>query len=165
MQRYGLRTGSQVNSGTTPVGDVHSPAPPLSAPDRIIVVSDLHLGEGVDPVRGSVSGEHFFHDQEFETWLNRLNRRETRHGRRAELVLNGDAFDFLRVVRLPGTRRAVAEWLRLLVAARVRYVPAELRRAAEGRFRFRERVFGFRSEEHTSELQSRGHLVCRLLLE
>src|SRR5439155_8501863 len=34
-----------------------------------------------------------------------------------------------------------------------------------------ERVFaepvliGSRSEEHTSELQSRGHLVCRLLLE
>src|SRR5690625_5755880 len=27
------------------------------------------------------------------------------------------------------------------------------------------RVNGDRSEEHTSELQSRGHLVCRLLLE
>src|SRR5439155_23240550 len=27
------------------------------------------------------------------------------------------------------------------------------------------RVLGCRSEEHTSELQSRGHLVCRLLLE
>src|SRR5690625_6539282 len=27
------------------------------------------------------------------------------------------------------------------------------------------RVVGARSEEHTSELQSRGHLVCRLLLE
>src|SRR5690625_6288352 len=26
-------------------------------------------------------------------------------------------------------------------------------------------VIGIRSEEHTSELQSRGHLVCRLLLE
>src|SRR5690625_6878798 len=26
-------------------------------------------------------------------------------------------------------------------------------------------VNGIRSEEHTSELQSRGHLVCRLLLE
>src|SRR5690625_6625694 len=26
-------------------------------------------------------------------------------------------------------------------------------------------VRAFRSEEHTSELQSRGHLVCRLLLE
>src|SRR5437870_13039971 len=26
-------------------------------------------------------------------------------------------------------------------------------------------IFAFRSEEHTSELQSRGHLVCRLLLE
>src|SRR5690625_7107554 len=27
------------------------------------------------------------------------------------------------------------------------------------------RIIGARSEEHTSELQSRGHLVCRLLLE
>src|SRR5690625_6296969 len=27
------------------------------------------------------------------------------------------------------------------------------------------RMYGHRSEEHTSELQSRGHLVCRLLLE
>src|SRR5207253_9131150 len=26
-------------------------------------------------------------------------------------------------------------------------------------------VYALRSEEHTSELQSRGHLVCRLLLE
>src|SRR5690625_5741979 len=29
----------------------------------------------------------------------------------------------------------------------------------------RTRLVGMRSEEHTSELQSRGHLVCRLLLE
>src|SRR5690625_2738162 len=27
------------------------------------------------------------------------------------------------------------------------------------------KLLGLRSEEHTSELQSRGHLVCRLLLE
>src|SRR6266508_4189783 len=26
-------------------------------------------------------------------------------------------------------------------------------------------IINYRSEEHTSELQSRGHLVCRLLLE
>src|SRR5207253_6835788 len=32
------------------------------------------------------------------------------------------------------------------------------------RFRLRRYEIG-RSEEHTSELQSRGHLVCRLLLE
>src|SRR5207253_9995671 len=31
--------------------------------------------------------------------------------------------------------------------------------------RFKTRGTGLRSEEHTSELQSRGHLVCRLLLE
>src|SRR5690625_6335934 len=32
---------------------------------------------------------------------------------------------------------------------------------AKGRYS----VLALRSEEHTSELQSRGHLVCRLLLE
>src|SRR5439155_16653746 len=31
--------------------------------------------------------------------------------------------------------------------------------------RFEVRLWRSRSEEHTSELQSRGHLVCRLLLE
>src|SRR5690625_6857001 len=31
--------------------------------------------------------------------------------------------------------------------------------------RWSEKEFIGRSEEHTSELQSRGHLVCRLLLE
>src|SRR5690625_7017719 len=30
---------------------------------------------------------------------------------------------------------------------------------------FYDRGIEYRSEEHTSELQSRGHLVCRLLLE
>src|SRR2546422_7599161 len=38
---------------------------------------------------------------------------------------------------------------------------AELERMAEGALRLGE----WRSEEHTSELQSRLHLVCRLLLE
>ena len=31
--------------------------------------------------------------------------------------------------------------------------------------RIKEEVMELRSEEHTSELQSRPHLVCRLLLE
>src|SRR5690554_7125516 len=34
-----------------------------------------------------------------------------------------------------------------------------------GRRPVRRYLAGFRSEEHTSELQSRPHLVCRLLLE
>src|SRR5690625_5603727 len=42
--------------------------------------------------------------------------------------------------------------------------PAQQRQARLGRVPLA-RVLGQRSEEHTSELQSRGHLVCRLLLE
>src|SRR5437870_10185322 len=32
-------------------------------------------------------------------------------------------------------------------------------------FKLKSNTFEIRSEEHTSELQSRGHLVCRLLLD
>jgi UDP-2,3-diacylglucosamine pyrophosphatase LpxH len=121
-------------------------------PDRIIVVSDLHLGEGVAPVRGRISGEHFFHDRAFATWLSRLTRRGSRRGQRLELVVNGDAFDFLRVTRIPEGRRAVAAWRLLLRAARVqgRGVRDRLRQAAVGRFTFRERTFGFGSDEACS---------------
>src|SRR5437660_3146577 len=45
--------------------------------------------------------------------------------------------------------------------ARVRSAP----RRRRGRARHPALASALRSEEHTSELQSRGHLVCRLLLE
>src|SRR5690625_6101480 len=51
---------------------------------------------------------------------------------------------------------------RLVVAGGV---SANLRLRAELDKRIPGRVYYPRSEEHTSELQSRGHLVCRLLLE
>src|SRR5690625_6480137 len=43
--------------------------------------------------------------------------------------------------------------------------PDPPRSGTNGRSPSSERTFRLRSEEHTSELQSRGHLVCRLLLE
>src|SRR5437870_6285204 len=42
--------------------------------------------------------------------------------------------------------------------------PQEIQGAAV-RARYSGSILPLRSEEHTSELQSRGHLVCRLLLE
>ena len=119
-------------------------------PDRLIVVSDLHLGEGAAPVRGGVSGEHFFHDRAFATWLSRLRARGVRRGRRLELVLNGDAFDFLRVIRFPEAPRRVAGWRLLLRSAGVRCAPHRLRAAARGRFSLSERSFGLGSDEPSS---------------
>src|SRR2546429_9943774 len=49
-----------------------------------------------------------------------------------------------------------------VVAREVRRIPNEIVARQTGAMR--EKVAG-RSEEHTSELQSRLHLVCRLLLE
>src|SRR5207253_5410034 len=44
------------------------------------------------------------------------------------------------------------------------YTDYGIRKAVENLPLLREKLGGIRSEEHTSELQSRGHLVCRLLL-
>src|SRR5258705_2802132 len=60
--------------------------------------------------------------------------------------------------RDPAARRSVPP--RARPASRDRYEPVPRRAARESR-----RVRGLRSEEHTSELQSLRHLVCRLLLE
>src|SRR5437870_11511401 len=59
-------------------------------------------------------------------------------------------------------------------SARRRRLPAPARRFRHQQFSVRalalarvslQQIHERRSEEHTSELQSRGHLVCRLLLE
>src|SRR5207253_6794686 len=59
--------------------------------------------------------------------------------------------------------RELEEWARLsaaILAGRLQNAAiVTTPRSAEPRLRW------LRSEEHTSELQSRGHLVCRLLLE
>src|SRR5690606_39792565 len=74
------------------------------------------------------------------------------------------------LVHRHGTAEAHAEAARhLLLEAELRgdaVRQAELAHAAEHRRRTaREDLDAFRSEEHTSELQSRENLVCRLLLE
>src|SRR5437870_2270499 len=76
-------------------------------------------------------------------------------------------FDFSRAVRALAALSDVADEtdaLRLLEAAKLRYEDGQIPRADFLREAFRiKSARGIRSEEHTSELQSRGHLVCRLL--
>src|SRR3989449_378715 len=71
-------------------------------------------------------------------------------------------------------RSLTDQWLQLLSDAQ--RGPRAEGRSAEGEVRcagrlhdqpalLRSRAIGHRSEEHTSELQSRLHLVCRILLE
>src|SRR3989442_2439472 len=50
-------------------------------------------------------------------------------------------------------------------SAETRFYIDAPRRIAHAEIGLREKVGVSRSEEHTSELQSRPHLVCRLLLE
>src|SRR3712207_7153764 len=73
-------------------------------------------------------------------------------------------FPYTTLFRSPADRRSgpEAHRLRLLQPDDAR---PERRPARRGGLRPRARAPGRRSEEHTSELQSRQYLVCRLLLE
>src|SRR5215208_6693386 len=65
--------------------------------------------------------------------------------------------------RLTHDPHAIADRLRELLAVDGWLEP---RHQLPGRDTYRQHLLHVsRSEEHTSELQSRGHLVCRLLLE
>jgi len=72
---------------------------------NILVVSDLHLGEGKNPKTGTFSRlEDFVYDEAFARFLR--YHQDVRHqprfgGRPWLLILNGDILDFLQVVSLP----------------------------------------------------------------
>src|SRR5207253_8366724 len=65
--------------------------------------------------------------------------------------------------RPPPPRSSLFPYTTLFRSAEHRRTDARADRGQ--RFGFPSDHGGIRSEEHTSELQSRGHLVCRLLLE
>src|SRR5258708_31698797 len=67
-------------------------------------------------------------------------------------------FPYTTLFRSP--RRRIRLWSRFRMGRRLWLVPARLGRAVPSVVSLRSR-----SEEHTSELQSPDHLVCRLLLE
>src|SRR5690625_6212979 len=70
-------------------------------------------------------------------------------------------------LRVSTDRQDLDRQERLIEGARAAgyYVAGVYREKASGARADRPELLRMRSEEHTSELQSRGHLVCRLLLE
>src|SRR5690554_7697303 len=100
--------------------------------------------------------------------LNKLNR-PTRHGVRSCNILEADGPDSIASVlnELDPTKKVI-----VITEGLVNYFPLPVIREVWSRLaknlkRFPDAYYltDLRSEEHTSELQSRPHLVCRLLLE
>ena len=107
-------------------------------PEVVLVASDLHMGEGRDPVTGNYArSESFFAGEAFARWL-------AFHGadaaRGALLILNGDTFDFLRIVRVPVTDDDYRAWCRRLSERPERAAPGSVDR--------HERVFGLRTDDY-----------------
>ena len=85
---------------------------------NIAVISDLHLSEGA--ANGRVSTlEDFFYDVEFERFCQMLaKRRSELGGAPFTLVCNGDSFDFLQVLAMPGDPEAKAAGFEVSFAER-----------------------------------------------
>jgi UDP-2,3-diacylglucosamine pyrophosphatase LpxH len=113
-----------------------------AVPDVVVVLSDLHLAEGVRGETGRYARiENFFADQEFR---NLLEHERTRTQQSSLLVLNGDIFDFPRVPACPRTETDFAEWSHWLLALGVDRSPDELRR----RVTASERKYGLGTEDY-----------------
>ncbi len=64
----------------------------------LVVVSDLHIGRGVNPeTRRYFPLETFFFDADFRLFCQWLITRSQTRGRGFKLIINGDGFDFLRI--------------------------------------------------------------------
>lgn len=82
--------------------------------EDLYVFSDLHLGEGWSPeTRRHSRLESFFYDQEFANLVDRILVDAMARRSRVRLILNGDVFDFLAVLRLPDHQELRREGFRL----------------------------------------------------
>lgn len=69
----------------------------------LYVISDLHMGRGKNPATGRYySLETFFYDDDFHRFCDRICGETEARERKLKLILNGDAFDFLRIEAAPG---------------------------------------------------------------
>ncbi|MFI5151634.1 MAG: hypothetical protein ACHQRM_18055, partial [Bacteroidia bacterium] len=76
-----------------------------SGGEEIFVVSDLHICSGRNEAGVYKGTENFFADDSFKRFLEYANREKKTE--KAILIINGDVFDFLRVVEYPGKVRKI----------------------------------------------------------
>src|SRR3954453_12407582 len=123
------------------------------APAAVLVVSDLHIAAGRDPATGRFDRtENFFADEAFFRFLEH-HRAEA--ARDALLVLNGDTFDFLRIVATPRTAPELAAWRDALAGLGVRMTTEELERSIDKK----ERRYGLGTEDFKC-VWKLGEIAC-----
>jgi len=71
---------------------------------NLVIISDLHLSGGRDPVTKRFNlNEDFFFDEEFDRFLGYLESESQRRGKRWRLIIAGDMVDFLQIIRPAGS--------------------------------------------------------------
>lgn len=75
----------------------------MNSTHNFLFVSDFHISEGCDPKTGLTQrNEDFFHDRAFAQFITHYVAESDIQGKPWKLVINGDLFDFLQVISLPG---------------------------------------------------------------
>lgn len=130
----------------------------------LIILSDLHLSEGRDPVTKKFGlNEDFFFDEEFHRFLDYLQEVSERKGRRWRLVIAGDMMDFLQVTTVPDQGDVAFEITERertfgLGTEEVKTV-WKLKRIMNGHWRFFESLAGFLNKGHRVAILPGNHDV------
>lgn len=77
----------------------------MSAPHGFLILSDLHLSQGRNPITGHLSrNEDFIFDQELSQFLTHHSDSPHWQGWKWTLIINGDFLDFLQVTDVPANK-------------------------------------------------------------
>jgi UDP-2,3-diacylglucosamine pyrophosphatase LpxH len=86
----------------------------------IVVISDLHIGSGLDPSNNFTGNENFFADGAMKRFLTTVAQKRKENVNIAvqtapmTLIINGDFIDFLRITDYPDSDTDFTEWLRAI---------------------------------------------------
>src|SRR5690554_7201909 len=131
---------------------------PESGLKAIIAIHDTTLG----PALGGLRIYPYASEEEALTDVLRLSRGMSYKSAMANLPLGGGKAVIIADPHTDKTPALLRAMGRLVESLGGRYITAEDSGSSEADMQV---IAEERSEEHTSELQSRPHLVCRLLLE
>jgi UDP-2,3-diacylglucosamine pyrophosphatase LpxH len=148
------RAAADPSAGPVPTAEAAALAAlVVDPPATVLVVSDLHIAAGRDPATGRFDRtENFFADEAFFRFLEHYHAEAARG---ALLVLNGDTFDFLRIVATPHTAPELGAWREALARLGVRMSAEELEKSIDQK----ERRYGLGTEDFKC-VWKLGEIAC-----
>ncbi|MEO8398497.1 MAG: hypothetical protein ABI550_01650 [Ignavibacteriaceae bacterium] len=111
---------------------------------NIYVISDLHIGEGIQENFNYTGTENFFADSSFQRFIQFLNSNKNKTN--AALIINGDFIDFMRISSFPNFDYEFENWKNDLSLIGINKMQEELKNSINDK----EKKYGLKTNDYKS---------------